>query len=196
VQKTITRVLMDHHCLSRDTIVAGGTQAADPHEKGHGPLRAHEAIVIDIFPKHQDHGYWGDLTRTVVRGRATAGLRRMYHAVRMAQSAALNAVKPGVRCATVHRRAAAELEMRGFKTTTVDGRRVGFIHGTGHGVGLEIHERPSLGLGKDRLKSGHVITIEPGLYYPEHGGIRIEDTIVVTHKGWRYLVPCERRFEV
>jgi Xaa-Pro aminopeptidase len=78
----------------------------------------------------------------------------------------------------------------------VKGRKVGFIHGTGHGVGLAIHEAPNVGLRDARLKSGHVITIEPGLYYPELGGVRIEDTIVVTPRGWQYLAPCEKRFEL
>jgi Xaa-Pro aminopeptidase len=72
----------------------------------------------------------------------------------------------------------------------------GFMHATGHGLGLEVHEAPSLGSGKDALRVGDVITIEPGLYYPEMGGIRIEDTVTVTRIGWRYLVPCEKNFEI
>ena len=196
VRRTIARALLDHDCVARDTIVAGGSQAVDPHEAGHGPLMAHRPIVIDIFPQHEKHGYWGDITRTLVRGNPTPEARAMYAAVKAAQGAALNAIRPGVKCSTVHRRAADELERRGFATEVRNGRHVGFIHGTGHGVGLSIHEAPSIGRSGTRLRSGHVITVEPGLYYPEIGGVRIEDTVRVTADGWRYLAPCERKFEV
>lgn len=196
VQRAITKVLLDHNSFCKGTIVAGGAQAADPHEPGQGPLRAHEAIVIDIFPQHLVHGYWGDLTRTVVKGSPPPSLKKMYYAVKAAHNAALNRVKAGVKCATVHRSAAQEFTRREFKTAVVDRKSVGFIHGTGHGVGLTIHEAPYVSASDRRLRSGNVITIEPGLYYPGKGGIRIEDTIVVTRTGWRYLVPCEKKFEV
>ena len=196
VRKTIMKVLFEQECTGREIIVAGGIQGADPHELGDGPLRAGEAVVIDIFPQHQVHGYWGDLTRTVVKGAPTATLRRMYVAVKAAQAAALNAVRPGAKCSSVHRAAADEFVRRGFVTETRKDRSVGFIHGTGHGVGLSIHEGPSLGRTEGRLRAGNVITVEPGLYYPEHGGVRIEDTIVVTRTGWRYLAPCEKKFQV
>ncbi|MBW2690651.1 MAG: aminopeptidase P family protein [Deltaproteobacteria bacterium] len=196
VQRTIARVLLDHNCFSRETIVACGNQGADPHEKGHGPLAAGEPVVIDIFPQHLDHGYWGDLTRTVVRGIATAQTKKMYRAVRAAQYAALAKIRPGVKCSTVHGCAVTEFERRGFRTETIDSRCMGFIHSTGHGVGLAIHEEPALGQTDKRLRTGHVVTVEPGLYYPDIGGIRIEDTIVVTKTGWRYLVPCEKKLEV
>jgi Xaa-Pro aminopeptidase len=196
VRRTITRVLVEHGCLSKDTIVAGGMQAVDPHETGEGPLKAHEAIVIDIFPRHLTHGYWGDLTRTVVKGEGPASLKTMYQAVKAAQTAALNRVRAGARGESVHRAAVLEFEKRGFKTEIVDGKGSGFVHSTGHGVGLAIHEAPSVGAHSGRLKSGNVITIEPGLYYPGIGGIRIEDTVVVTPTGWRYLVNCEKKFEV
>jgi Xaa-Pro aminopeptidase len=196
VRRVIEEVLVEHDCFCGETIVAGGTQSADPHERGSGPLRAHEPIVMDIFPRHLEHGYWGDLTRTVIKGRPSATLRKMYAAVKAAQSAALTCLKPYVRCATVHRRATQEVKRRGFRTGTESGRPFGFIHGTGHGVGLAIHEAPSLGLADGRLKAGNVVTVEPGLYYPDVGGIRIEDTVVVTPEGWRYLVPCEKNFEL
>ncbi len=196
VRRRILDVLLDHACLAQDTIVAGGEQAVAPHERGHGPLRAHEAIVIDIFPQHAVHGYWGDITRTVARGNPSEQLCRMYAAVKAAHRAALAMVRPGVQCGTVHRAAAQVLRARGFETGVVEGNPVGFIHGTGHGVGLEVHEHPSVGPSKTRLRRGHVITIEPGLYYPGQGGIRIEDTVVVTRDGWQYLAPCEKRFEL
>lgn len=197
VRRAIERVLLEHDCAGHDLIVACGQYATDPHAVGTGPLLANKPIVIDIFPQHKQHGYWGDLTRTVVRGRASHELRNLYQAVRAAQQAALAAVRPGVRGATVHACAVRALEERGYRTGVKDGRGFGFIHGTGHGVGLAIHEGPTLGPASEfRLRSGHVVTVEPGLYYPEMGGVRIEDTVVVTAHGWRYLVPCEKRFEV
>ena len=96
----------------------------------------------------------------------------------------------------MHQAAAAELDRRGYVTEVRDGTPVGFIHSTGHGVGLAIHEAPSLGRSETRLKRGQVVTVEPGLYYPELGGIRIEDTVVVTASGYRNLVACEKPFEV
>ncbi|OGS24862.1 MAG: hypothetical protein A2297_06380, partial [Elusimicrobia bacterium RIFOXYB2_FULL_48_7] len=196
VRETIRRVLLEHKCIGREIIVAGGLQAADPHNQGTGNLRAYEAIVLDIFPKHIDNGYWGDLTRTVVRGTASPRLRKMYNTVKSAYTRALSKVKAGVKNSVVHREAVEELIRKGFKNETMNGKPSGFVHSVGHGVGLSIHESPSVGNNHERLKSGQVITIEPGLYYPDIGGVRIEDTIVVTNDGWKYLVPCEKRFEI
>jgi Xaa-Pro aminopeptidase len=197
VQTAIVENLFKHGCLGKDIIVAGGRQSADPHEQGHGVLRAGEPIVIDIFPRHMKHGYWGDLTRTVVRGKAPARLKKMYRAVKEAQAAALAQIRPGVKAATVHATADRVLTEHGYKTEVVEGRQEGFIHSLGHGVGLEIHEGPSLSSSSTtRLRSGHVVTVEPGLYYPDVGGIRIEDTVVVVKGGWRYFTPCEKRLEI
>ncbi|MBN2301542.1 MAG: aminopeptidase P family protein [Lentisphaerae bacterium] len=197
VKTVIARMLLDHNCIAKDTIVACGQQATDPHETGYGPLKAYEAIVVDIFPQHAAHGYWGDISRTFVRGKAPTQLQQMYRAVRTAQKAALNRVRAGTFCSTVHNAAARTMEQHGFKTGIVNGRPVGFIHSTGHGVGLAIHENPSISRAqKMRLQINNTITIEPGLYYPDIGGIRIEDTIVVTKDGWRYLAPCEKVFEL
>ena len=196
VRRLIHKTLIDHDCAGVETIVAGGDQATDPHERGHGPLLAGQAIIIDIFPRSEKTGYWGDLTRTVCRGAAAPELKKLYAAVKAAQRAALRAVGPGVCAAAVHAAAKAVFEKRGYKTEEVDGRHVGFIHGTGHGVGLDIHELPRVGTSGEILEPGHVVTVEPGLYYPGVGGIRIEDTIAVTEKGWRYLAPCGRKFEL
>lgn len=197
VRRVIHRTLLEHDCVGTDTIVAGGRQAADPHCTGAGALRAGEPIVLDIFPQHQPTGYWGDLTRTVLKGRATPELRRMYGAVLRAQGAALASVRAGVPLASIHRAAAEVLERAGFRNGTERGRPTGFIHGTGHGVGLEIHEEPSVsGRSQGRLRAGQVITVEPGLYYPSRGGVRIEDLVVVTRRGYRLLAPCEKKLVV
>ena len=195
VRACITRALLDRQCMGREIIVAGGVQGADPHSKGEGPLRAHEAIVIDIFPKHMDHGYWGDITRTVIKGTPGARLRGMYQAVYAAQREALRRVRAGASLPSIHRAVIREFERRGYPTDLMDGKPCGFIHGTGHGVGLDIHESPSIGVAPGRLRRGNVITIEPGLYYPDLGGVRIEDTVVVTASGFKYLATCGKRFE-
>ncbi|MFA5043987.1 MAG: M24 family metallopeptidase [Kiritimatiellia bacterium] len=196
VRHAIYRVLMDHNCTGEGTIVACGEQAATPHGIGQGPLRAHQSIVIDIFPRHLEHGYWGDLTRTVVKGAPPPALKKMYSAVKAAQAAALAEICAGVSGRRIHRTASAVLAGRGFKTGLLDGQAQGFIHSTGHGIGLEVHEAPSLGPRPGRLRAGHVVTVEPGLYYFQHGGVRIEDTVLVTRHGCRKLAVCEDVFQV
>jgi Xaa-Pro aminopeptidase len=163
------------------TIVAGGKQACDPHERGHGPLRAHELIIIDIFPRDARTGFFGDLTRTVVRGRATDDQRRMWQTVGAAQKLALGMIKPGVKGAAVHQAVQNYFAARGYATERRDGRWTGFFHGTGHGLGLDLHEEPRLAA--TTLRAGQVFTVEPGLYYPAIGGARHEDVVVVTETG-------------
>ena len=196
VRRVIDRTLLEHECFAEETIVACGRDAADPHEHGEGALRAGETIVIDIFPRSRTHGYWGDITRTVIRGKAPEQLRQMYRAVAAAQAAALLKLKAGVTVGAVHGAVQSVFEKRGFVTQLRNDRPEGFIHSTGHGVGLDIHESPSIRPGQERLKAGQVVTIEPGLYYPKIGGVRIEDTVLVTRTGFRYLARCGKRFEV
>lgn len=197
VREEIERVALENGCLCAETIVAGGEQAVNPHERGHGPLRVGEAIVLDIFPRDRRTGYWGDLTRTVARGRVSDTLRRMYAAVEHAQRAALTAIRAGVAAEKPHAAASRVLEESGFQTERTPEKMEGFIHGTGHGVGLDIHEAPVLRMGiKERLCSGHVVTVEPGLYYPGIGGIRIEDVVAVTPDGADLFPSLPRRLEL
>ncbi|MCF7863711.1 MAG: aminopeptidase P family protein [Kiritimatiellales bacterium] len=196
VREHVSQELIRHECSANDTIIAGGVQGTDCHERGSGPLYAGQSIIMDIFPRSEIHGYWGDITRSVCRGPASPGLKKMYNTVKTAQQTALAMVKPGVCTDEIHQAVQAVFEKRGYETKAVEGRHVGFVHGTGHGVGLDIHESPRIGRSGEMLAAGNVVTVEPGLYYPELGGIRIEDTIVVTEKGWRYLAPCAKRFEL
>lgn len=196
LRREISMALLKRDCFCRDLIAASGILTAQPHERGHGPVHAHEPIILDIFPQHQATGYWGDFTRTLVKGQAPRELKKMYYAVRAAQDAALKKIRPGVKCRTIHAAAAEELLRRGFETDLTKDKRSGFIHSTGHGLGLEIHEAPRLGFSDERLKKNQVVTIEPGLYYPHIGGVRIEDTVVVTSKGFSFLARCERQLEV
>lgn len=190
VRAAIREAVLKLGCLDIGTIVAGGRQGADPHEAGTGPLKAGQFIVIDIFPRHLESGYWGDITRTFIRGEASTRQKAMYDAVLAAQTKALAQVKDGASGAEIHANVADSLESSGFETAVTDGFPQGFIHSTGHGVGLEIHEAPSLSRVGGILSSGMVVTVEPGLYYHDLGGVRIEDTVVVTGEGFEYLARC------
>ncbi|HSH38465.1 MAG TPA: Xaa-Pro peptidase family protein [Chthoniobacterales bacterium] len=180
--------------LPANTIVAGGDQACDPHERGSGPLSADSLIILDIFPRDASSGYYGDMTRTVVRGRASEEQRRLWETVKEGQTLGLKRMKPGVDGLEIHNEIKQLFTDRGFPTEVRDGRQVGFFHGTGHGLGLEIHEHPRLQ--KTILKQGQVLTVEPGLYYPGLGGIRIEDVAAVTEDGIRVLSRFEKRLEI
>ena len=183
--------------LASNTIVAGGRQGCDPHERGHGQLRSNEPIIIDVFPRSQKTGYFGDITRTVVKGRASEGLRRAYHTVARGQEVALENMRDRAGGRDVHEKVQEFFNKEGFKTGKLDGRMQGFFHGTGHGVGMEIHEAPRMGPNStDTLRKGHVITIEPGLYYLELGGVRLEDMALLTRNGPRNLTKFEKVLEV
>jgi len=183
--------------LAANTIVAGGKQGCDPHERGFGPLRANEPIIIDIFPRSQKTGYFGDITRTVVRGRASEGVRRLYDTVQRGQTLAFRQVRDGARTNEVHRTVAEFFEKQGYQTCRRRGQMEGFFHGTGHGLGLEIHEAPRIGsFSSGALSAGHVVTVEPGLYYPELGGVRLEDVVLVTRNGARNLTRFEKQLEI
>ena len=196
VRRAMQMELLAHGAEAPVIIVACGRQAADPHEEGRGPLRAGAPVVVDVFPRLIASGYWGDMTRTFCKGRPPARLAAMHRAVRRAQAAALAAVHPGATGEEVHAAAARVLEEAGFRTERRGRRAVGFIHRTGHGVGLAIHESPRLAPGGEELVPGHVVTVEPGLYYPDAGGVRIEDLVVVEEDGARNLTRYHRRLTV
>jgi Xaa-Pro aminopeptidase len=176
------------------TIVAGGNQACDPHERGHGPLYANSLIILDIFPRDGKTGYFGDMTRTVVRGRASEAQRKLWVTVKAGQELALRRIKAGMEGMKIHKAIQKFFTERGFPTEMRNGKHVGFFHGTGHGLGLEIHEYPRIQ--KVALKAREVITVEPGLYYPGLGGVRIEDVVVVTGAGCRVLSRFPKQLEI
>ncbi len=183
--------------LASHTIVAGGRQGCDPHERGYGPLRLNEPIILDIFPRSQKTGYYGDITRTVVKGRASEALRKLYHTVVRGQELGAEQMRAGTRAAAVHQTIQSFFESQGYKTGRNKGRKEGFFHGTGHGLGLEIHEAPNIGPTSDEvLRVGHVVTVEPGLYYSSLGGVRLEDVLLITRNGSRNLTKFEKVLEV
>ncbi len=183
--------------LAANTIVAGGKQACDPHERGSGPLRANELIIIDIFPRSQKTGYFGDITRTVVRGRADEASRKLYDTVLRGQKIAFDKMHARTKTSDVHKAVQDFFVKQGYKTGRREGHMEGFFHGTGHGLGLEIHEAPRVGsTSTGELKRGQVVTVEPGLYYPEIGGVRLEDVALVTGNGAKNLTRFEKVLEL
>ncbi len=196
LRKAMHLTMMERDCVAQHTIVAPGVQAVDPHNEGSGPLRANEPIVMDVFPQHATSRYFADITRTVVKGQASDKVRRMFNAVKQGQEMAFAMIKDGVDGSTVHKAIMNSFNALGFKTGEQDGRMQGFFHGTGHGVGLEIHEPPRISAKPDTLKAGMVVTVEPGLYYLDAGGMRLEDMVVVTRTGCKLLTQAPKILEV
>ena len=171
LRRMVHRTLMDCDSIGKHTIIAGGDQGCDPHQVGFGPLRACETIVIDIFPRDETSGYFGDLTRTVCKGQASEAMLRLYQTVLEAQQLGLDQIRPGAAGRSIHESIQEFFVDSGYETGEQDGYMQGYFHGTGHGLGLEIHERPSIGRRDEVLGSGHIVTMEPGLYYRGTGGV-------------------------
>jgi Xaa-Pro aminopeptidase len=204
VRAIVEGALLERGCLAESTIIAPGKQAADPHMIGSGPLRASEPVVMDIFPQHKETRYFADMTRTVSKGAPAPEIVRMYKVVMRAQDAGIKALRPGITGLAVHQLVEDVIFAAGYDTLRAgqkhdpeDPVTRGFIHGTGHGVGLEIHEAPSVGrAGTSPLAVGDVVTVEPGLYDPDIGGVRLEDMLVITADGSRNLTRAPRQLVV
>lgn len=192
MMRLVEREFVEQDLINTDgMIISCGPHAAIPHHRGAGPLRPHTTIICDIFPRHRTSGYYADMTRTYVKGEPTEEVQRMYAAVKAAQEAAIATIQPGVAGSSVHQVCVDYFTEHGFVT----GPESGFMHGTGHGLGLDIHEAPYLARATDApLAPGHVVTVEPGLYYPEHGGVRIEDVVLVTPDGCENLTNYHKEY--
>lgn len=189
VKTEIEVALVRERCSLDTTIVACGERGADPHWRGEGPLRPDEPIIVDIFPRGESK-YFADMTRTFVVGEPDERVREMYELSVDAQEAAFEVLAggadAGITGEDVHEAVCDVYEEAGYGTVR-NGDETGFIHSTGHGVGLEIHEDPRLSTGGDELRAGNVVTVEPGLYLPEVGGVRVEDFVVVREDGYDNL---------
>ncbi len=188
-------------CLSQradagQVIVAGGDQACDPHHRGSGPLRPHELIIVDIFPRVQRTGYHGDMTRTFLKGRASDAQHALVQTVLDAHQQVLPKHRAGASAKSLYMEVRKHFQESGYPTETKDGVSVGFFHGLGHGLGLEVHEPPRVSPAGGRLRAGQVVTVEPGLYYPGLGGCRIEDVIHVTKGEPTMLSSFPYRWEI
>jgi len=196
IKKLINVQLMESECVAQHTIVAGGDQACDPHNEGSGPLPADRSIIFDVFPRSAQTRYFADMSRTVVKGRPPAELKKLYQIVKDAQEEAITKIRDGADGAKIHQGICDRFEAAGYRTGVVNGRMQGYFHGTGHGVGLDIHEAPRISKTGSLLQEGHIVTVEPGLYYPGLGAIRIEDMVLVTKDGCRNLTNFPKVFEL
>ncbi|WP_458209206.1 M24 family metallopeptidase [Haladaptatus sp. NG-SE-30] len=191
LRREVDAVLAGHGVRNAgNTVIGAGESCADLHFTGNEEIRPDETVLLDISPRGP-HGYYGDLTRTFVVGSVPEWERAAYDAVRDAQDAAFSKLDSGagIRAEAVHERVARTLRDHGFEVGDVS---TGMYHGTGHGVGLSLHESPSLS-SDEPLQAGHVVTVEPGVYDPERGGVRIEDLVVVTESGYENLTDYPRR---
>jgi Xaa-Pro aminopeptidase len=197
VQQEIEITLLREGYALDETIVACGSQAADPHQRGHGPLYENEAIIVDIFPRSKETGYYADMTRTFCVGDPSDKILEWYELTETALDAALAEIEAGVAGSVVHDAVCDIYEAAGHPTLRADeSAETGFIHTTGHGVGLAIHEYPRLSTHGADLEAGMVVTVEPGLYDPDVGGVRIEDIVVVRDDGYQNLTTYERSLSV
>lgn len=180
--------------IPRGTIVACGKQACDPHEVGYGPLFAGELIIIDIFPRDVKSGYFGDLTRTFIKGKANDAQYKLWQTVLDGQILAIKSIHAKIKGEVIYQKVCKLFKSNGYKTEVINNNPVGFFHGLGHAIGLDLHEEPRFNT--TELKHGMVFTVEPGLYYPEIGGVRHEDVVVVKEDGCEVLSDFPKVLEV
>ena len=193
--------LLENGCNpEEDIIVACGPKSSDPHYTGEpeDKLKADQPIILDIYPRSIQKRYWTDMTRTIVKGKASGKLRKMFDTVFEAKNASLDAIQTGAFGNHVYDICCDVLEKAGYETTR-NGKKVarGMTHGLGHGVGLQIHESPRMSeLSMSPLREHVVVTVEPGLYDPQIGGVRLEDIVEVTKAGYSNLTQMETMLEV
>lgn len=188
--------LLERGFIALHTIVSCGEDTVSPHNRGKGSLKANVPIIIDIFPCSINKRYYADITRTVVKGAASGEIKRMYEAVMGAQELVFSLVKDSVNGKDVHEAVLDHFRRFGYESGEIDGMMQGFFHGTGHGVGLDIHEPPRISKREYTLHTGNVVTVEPGLYYSGIGGVRLEDMVVVEERGVINLTKYPKILEV
>jgi Xaa-Pro aminopeptidase len=194
VREQMQRVCLEHDSeLPETAIVAHGAQSADGHEQGSGPIERGGVVLIDIWPRDKASRCWADMTRTFVAGGEAppAELQEYWELTRASLDSVLAAIRPGAVCRELHGLSCEPFEAAGKPTVRTKAPNTalaeGYYHGLGHGVGLEVHERPNLGRSDERLIAGDVVTVEPGCYRPGFGGCRLEDLVLVTEDGCEVL---------
>ncbi|MSR43996.1 MAG: aminopeptidase P family protein [Phycisphaerales bacterium] len=191
VREAVDVFLLRKGYLNPEAIIACGAMGSDCHEHGSGELRTCEPVLVDIFPRSRRSLYNGDCTRTVVHGAPPRELIKMHGAVVAAKAAAIAMIRPGVTGEAIHLETARVIREHGFAmgmpSSDETWAQARMTHGTGHGVGLEVHEPPLLAAKGPALVVGDVVTVEPGLYQPGLGGVRVEDMVVVTDAGCENL---------
>jgi Xaa-Pro aminopeptidase len=196
----IEDVLRTHGCEGEPPLVGNGPTGANVHEHGSGPIRPHESVIVDIFPRHAATRFFADMTRTFCFGKAPDQLLHMHATVYEALRVSTERIAAGVNGKVVWEAACDAIEAGGYRTTRglADGESLDedFFHGLGHGVGVEVHEAPNMGLAGDDLVVGDVVTIEPGVYRKGFGGIRLEDLAVVREGGCEVLTDFPYDLEI
>lgn len=192
--------LSDHGCIPASKLtIAAGRQSARLHEAGSGSLAEGAPVLVDVYPRHLTTGYWGDITRTFCVGPAPPELTRMHETVLHVLTETKNSLRAGLDCAEIARHAHTLFREAGFDVGDADDETTAgtFPHLLGHGLGLDLHERPFLDVDEnDRLQAGDVVTIEPGLYKPGFGGVRMEDLVVITDSGYELLTDFPYELEI
>ncbi len=196
IKNIINTDLMQNGLIGAHTIISSGEQCCEPHDEGHGPIRANATIIFDVFPRSHKTMYYADITRSFFKGVAPAHLKKMYKDIRHGQDLAMAEIRHNRKGSIADKAIRDFFEAEGYFTGLRDGRMHGFFHGTGHGLGLDVHEAPRVSRSDDVLRAGMVVTVEPGLYYPGLGGIRLEDLVVVTRTGVRNLTKFPKVFEI
>ena len=201
VKSFLGHQFLDHgFVMEEDIIVACGPKGSDPHYFGdpQDVLKANQPIILDICPRSVQKRYWTDMTRTIVKGKASDKVRKMFNAVLEARNTSIDAIQAVALGSDIYDVCCDVLEKAGYETTR-GGKQItrGLTHSLGHGVGLDIHEVPRMSeLYKFPLKEHNIVTVEPGLYDPDVGGLRIEDIVEVTNTGCNNLTKMEIRLEV
>ena len=200
VKQHVEAAFLRHGSTADEFIVARGAQAAVGHDMGSGPIARGESIVVDLWPRDRESACFSDMTRTFVVGEAPEDIREFHRFTKEALDLATAMIRPGVAGLAVYGAVCDHFEVAGYPTgrTKTPGTVLqdGFFHGLGHGVGLEVHERPSMGRYTDDLVPGDVVTIEPGLYRKGYGGVRLEDLILVTEDGYENLTEFPYELEL
>lgn len=191
LKKEVELILLQQDLMNvAGMIISCGAQAAIPHHEGAGILRPNQTIICDIFPVSKTNNYFCDMTRTYVKGTPSKEVKNIYKAVLEAQESAISAIRSGKTGKEIYQLCVDIFLARGFHA----GDR-GFVHGTGHGLGIDLHEDPYLNkFSQATLEEGNIFSIEPGLYYPEIGGVRIEDLVVVTKNGCENLTKHHKKY--
>ena len=191
LKRVIEEVFADHDVEGGDMIVSHGPQTAVGHEMGSGQIAPNEPIVFDLFPRDKATGCYADMTRTYVVGEPSDEVKEWHRLVKEALDTSTAGVKPGVNGRKLYEQVCDIFQQAGYKTqlNKEPGEVLedGFFHGLGHGVGLEVHELPTMGRVGHDLVAGDVVTVEPGLYRSGYGGLRLEDLVLVTENGYEVI---------